>query len=306
MNTQVHRLEFAPPPAPKRLSAWALAVLAHLLLLAALTWGVQWNKESVSVDVEAELWSAVPQAAAPKLIEPTPEPAPEPTPVPPQPEPKPEPPPKPRAEPEPVVPPKVDIALEKEKLRQKEREKERAKKEQLEREKLEREKKEKQERQERQERDKREADKKRAEEQKRQDELKKKERKEAEVAAKIREDQLKRIDKQLGLEGATGAAGATGSALQASGPSPSYAGRIRARIKPNIVFSEEIAGNPVAEVEVRAAPDGTIVGRKLIKSSGVANWDEAVLKAIDKTEILPRDTDGRVPSPLLISFRPKD
>jgi colicin import membrane protein len=200
----------------------------------------------------------------------------------------------------------VDIALEKEKLRQKEREKERAKKEQLEREKLEREKKEKQERQERQERDKREADKKRAEEQKRQDELKKKERKEAEVVAKLREENLKRMTGQAGVEGATGAAGATGSALQASGPSPSYAGRIRARIKPNIVFSEEIAGNPVAEVEVRAAPDGTIVGRKLIKSSGVANWDEAVLKAIDKTEILPRDTDGRVPSPLLISFRPKD
>ena len=302
MNTQVHRLEFAPPPAPKRWSAWALAVLAHLLLLAALTWGVQWNKESVSVDVEAELWSAVPQAAAPKLIEPTPEPTPEPrpepTPVPPQPEPKPEPPPKLRAEPEPVVPPKVDIALEKEKLRQKERERER--------EKLEREKKEKQERQERQERDKREADKKRAEEQKRQDELKKKERKEAEVVAKLREENLKRMTGQAGVEGATGAAGSTGTALQASGPSPSYAGRIRARIKPNIVFSEEIAGNPVAEVEVRAAPDGTIVGRKLIKSSGVTNWDEAVLKAIDKTEVLPRDTDGRVPSPLVISFRRKD
>jgi colicin import membrane protein len=204
----------------------------------------------------------------------------------------------------------VDIALEKEKLRQKERErereKERDKKEQLEREKLEREKKEKQERQERQERDKREADKKRAEEQKRQDELKKKERKEAEVVAKLREENLKRMTGQAGVEGATGAAGATGTALQASGPSPSYAGLIRARIKPNIVFSEEIAGNPVAEVEVRAAPDGTIVGRKLIKSSGVTNWDEAVLKAIDKTEVLPRDTDGRVPSPLVISFRRKD
>ena len=126
------------------------------------------------------------------------------------------------------------------------------------------------------------------------------------MVAKLREENLKRMTGQAGVEGATGAAGATGSALQASGPSPSYAGRIRARIKPNIVFSEEISGNPVAEVEVRAAPDGTIVGRKLIKSSGVANWDEAVLKAIDKTEILPRDTDGRVPSPLLISFRPKD
>jgi colicin import membrane protein len=59
-------------------------------------------------------------------------------------------------------------------------------------------------------------------------------------------------------------------------------------------------------VEVRASPDGTIVARKLIQSSGVKAWDEAVLRAIDKTEVLPRDTDGRVPSPLEISFRPKD
>ena len=32
----------------------------------------------------------------------------------------------------------------------------------------------------------------------------------------------------------------------------------------------------------------------------------AVLKAIDKTEILPRDTDGRVHSPLLLVFKPND
>ena len=83
-------------------------------------------------------------------------------------------------------------------------------------------------------------------------------------------------------------------------------GRIRARVKPNIVFSEEITGNPVAEVEVRASPDGTIVGRKLLKSSGNKNWDEAVLKAIDKTEVLPRDVDGLVPSPLEITFRPRE
>ena len=34
--------------------------------------------------------------------------------------------------------------------------------------------------------------------------------------------------------------------------------------------------------------------------------DEAVLRAIDKTEVLPRDTDGRVPPSLEISFRPRD
>jgi colicin import membrane protein len=72
------------------------------------------------------------------------------------------------------------------------------------------------------------------------------------------------------------------------------------------VFTEELAGNPTATVEVRTAPDGTIVGRKLLKSSGDKGWDEAVLKAIDKTQTLPRDTDGRVPPLLEISFKPKD
>ena len=57
---------------------------------------------------------------------------------------------------------------------------------------------------------------------------------------------------------------------------------------------------------MRTSPDGTIVGRKLVKTSGIKAWDEAVLKAIDKTETLPRDTDGRVPSSLTISFKPKD
>lgn len=91
-----------------------------------------------------------------------------------------------------------------------------------------------------------------------------------------------------------------------SNPSASYAGRIRARIKPNITFTEDVAGNPKAEVEVRTSPDGTIISRKLLSSSGNKAWDEAVLKAIDKTATLPRDEDGRVPPVLEISFRPKD
>lgn len=94
---------------------------------------------------------------------------------------------------------------------------------------------------------------------------------------------------------------------QATGPSASYGGRIQARIKPNITFDpSSISGNPAAEVEVRCAPDGTIIYRKLIKSSGFEKWDIAVLKAIDKTEILPRDVDGRVHSPLLLRFVPND
>lgn len=126
---------------------------------------------------------------------------------------------------------------------------------------------------------------------------------EARQTEKQRQENLQRM---AGLAGASGAATATGTASRASAPSASYAGRIVARVKPNIVYSENISNNPSAEVEVRTAPDGTITGRKLLKPSGVPAWDEAVLKAIDKTEVLPRDSDGHVPSTLVITFRPRD
>jgi len=103
-----------------------------------------------------------------------------------------------------------------------------------------------------------------------------------------------------------GASDATGSAKQSSGPSASYAGRIAARIKPNITYTEVVVGNPTADVEVRTSPDGTIISRKLVKSSGIKSWDDAVLSAIDKTEKLPPDTDGRVIASLTLGFRPKD
>jgi len=124
---------------------------------------------------------------------------------------------------------------------------------------------------------------------------------EAERLEKMRQDNLKRIQ---GQAGATGGPTATGTAARDAGPSASYAGRIIARVKPNIVMTEAITGSPRAEVEVRAAPDGTIIGKRLIKSSGNKDWDEAVLRAIDRTEVLPRDTDGRVPSPIAIGFTP--
>jgi colicin import membrane protein len=148
---------------------------------------------------------------------------------------------------------------------------------------------------------------KQAEERQKELEAKKKEKlkaqRDTETRKKLREDQLKRM---AGLANASGAPTASGTALKSAGPSANYAGRIVARVKPNIVFTEEIKGNPRAEVEVRTAPDGTIVGSKLVKSSGNKSWDEAVLRAIEKTEVLPRNEDGLVPSPMTIGFRPRD
>ncbi len=278
MSAAAQRLEFAPPPTPGMVRAFGLAIVAHILLVAGLTWGVNWKRDAVTLTAEAELWSAVPQQAAPKLIEAPPAPPVE----------KPAPVPVHRAT---AKMPDANIVTAREKRRLEE--------------------------------EKRADDKKRQDDRKKaeakQAELKQAELKQAELATK-RKDALaaqeaaKKLEVQrqenmkrmAGLAGATGPDTSTGKAQQSAGPSPSYPGLIKARVKPNIVFTEDIAGNPTAEVEVRTSPDGTIVGSKLVKSSGVASWDKAVLKAIDKTEVLPRDIDGKVPTPLTLVFRPKD
>ena len=320
MSLASDRPEFTPPPAPGRLRAIGLAVLAHLLLIAALTWGVSWKRESSSSPVQAELWSAIPQAATPALVEPVAPPPPPPEPAPKLPQAAVQPPKLAEPAPEPVVDPQ--IAIEKEKKKKLEKQKALAEAKAVAKAKAkvkaEEEAEAEAERQAALDKKKRldakKTETKKLEAKKAADELAKKaaadkKTKEAlaakeEAALKSgREAQLKRM---AGLAGASGGESSTGTAKQSSGPSAGYGGRVVAKIKPNIVFVDDIAGNPVATVEVRTSPDGTIIGRKLIKSSGLKAWDDAVLRAIDKTEILPRDLDGRVPSSFEINFRPKD
>ena len=309
MPAATDRIEFAPPPPPGRARALALAVLAHVLLMLALTWGITWNRESQDMAVEAELWASVPQEAAPRAAQPEPTPPvvqapPPPAPAPPEP--------KVEAPPPPAPPKEPDIALEREKRRQEEAQRlaeleERKKLETRKRqEELEREKKLAEARQKKEEQERRElAERKAAAEKKKQEELAKaraREEQEAKLRETIRQQQMERM---RNLASGTGAPDAKGTAARSAGPSDSYAGRIRARVKPNIVFTDDIAGNPTAEIEVRMAPDGTITSKRVVKSSGVSSWDAAVLRALDRTEVLPRDIDGRVHSPLIIEFRPK-
>jgi colicin import membrane protein len=159
------------------------------------------------------------------------------------------------------------------------------------------------------------AEQKKLEQKKEEDERKKKEKAAAEKkaadekaaeerTAKQREENLRRMMAQAGSTPDT--QGVSGSAAVDAAPSATYAGRVKAAIRPNIIFTERLAGNSAAEVEVSAAPGGSIIARKLIKSSGNNEWDEAVLRAIDKTATLPRDTNGRVPGTLIITFRPNE
>lgn len=325
MSLASDRPEFTPPPSTGRARAIWLAIFAHVLLIAALTWGVSWKRDATNAPVQAELWSTTVQQAAPALVEPPPTPTPPQPQIEPKPEPKVEPPPPLPKPPKPVKvveqepEPKIDpqIAIEKAKKEEKKKLEKKKADEAKEKEKTKA-------------LAKKEAEEEAAEEarlealdkKKRALEAKKLDAKKAADAKKAtdakaaandakyeaslkaaREANLKRI---AGMAGASGAADATGTAKQSTGPSASYGGRVSARVKPNIVFTAEVSGNIEAGVEVRTSPDGTITARKIIKSSGNKAWDDAVLRALDKTEILPKDTDGRVPSTIEIYFKPKD
>lgn len=278
-------LSLAPPRQGHWLGPSAMALLAHGLLVAALTWGVGWKQDAPTPVFEAELWSRLPVQAAPRAEAPPPAP---PAPAPEvRPEPRPAPPP-------PPSPSEAQIATQRAQQK-KELEQQRAVEEARQKALAEK-----------AAADKAAADKKRLQEQKKATDQKKaaEELREREAAAESQRQA--NIRRMLGQAGASGAPQATGTAQQSAGPSAGYGARVAARIKPNVVFTESIVGNPRTEVEVRTLPDGTIAGRRIVKSSGNTDWDEAVLKAIDRTATLPRDTDGRVPPALIIGLRPQD
>ncbi|MFM8757347.1 MAG: TonB family protein [Limnohabitans sp.] len=291
MTTAEHSA-FTPPPAPGLGRSLALALVAHVLQFAALWLVTNWNTRPITFTAEAELWSAVPQAAAPATVDTPQNPPPGPG--------TPPPPPAPPPAPQPADTPKVseaDIALQKK--REKELQQAKEKEKQLAREKARKEQAEKEQKE-------REAqEKKRQAEQRKKEEARQEAQEKAEAARAeaLRQENLRRMQ---GLAGATGGENATGSAARSSGPSASYASRLVGRIRPNIVMTGEFAGNPRTEVEVRVAADGTILSSRIVKSSGVKAWDDAVLRAIEKTEIFPKDIDGRVPPVMVLGFRPTD
>ena len=277
-STDAH-LEFAPAPDRGNGRALVLAVSVHALLLLALNWGTLWTQQPQDMSVEAELWSAVPQPVAP-AAKTTPEPEIPPTPEP-QPEPEPPAPVAPPAKPAQAPPPVVDPQIAIDKLKKKQAE----------------------EKQQAQEEKKAKLKAAKEEEAKR----KAQEKLEAKEAEARHQAAVKRLQS---MAGSTGSSVDTGVAPKASGPSASYIGRLRAKVKPNITFPDNflqsVVGNPTADVEVTCSPSGKIESVDLVKSSGNSAWDEAVLNGLRKTAILPRDVDGSVPTRLVFSFRPRD
>jgi colicin import membrane protein len=286
--------QYTIPKEPGLGRSLLFAALVHAALLAFLWIGVQWQS-NVPATIEAEVWDPQPREAAP-LPEPVKTPEPTPQPVIKEP-------PKPKVvEPPPVA--KPDIALEQEKkrkaLEEKKRreederlakEKKRLEEEKLAKLKLEEAKREK----EKAEKEKLEKAKKDAAEKKRlQDEA------EAKLLAKMRDEDMRRI---------TGAGG-SGEAPKAQGgrASADWTSKIGAKIRSNITFvvPESLQGNPPVEYEVRLLPDGSIAGMRKLRSSGVPGFDDAVARAIERSQPFPRDSNGSMPSGFTGIHKPKD
>ena len=124
----------------------------------------------------------------------------------------------------------------------------------------------------------------------------------------LRDAEMRRI---AGSEsGATGSGGSgTASKSQGSRADASYIQKVGAKIKSNTIFNgaDEVNNNPAVEYVVDLLPDGSIRGTpRKSKESGVPGFDDAVLRAIEKSQPFPPDKSGLPPSRFTVSHRPKD
>lgn len=253
---------------PGKLSSALLAAAVHLLLLAVLVFGVRWqNRPAESVSVE--LWEPPP---APAVVPPKPEPAPPPPVA--APELKPEP---VIPKPEPVIP-KPDIVEKAPPPKPKPKPvpkvappKPKAVIAPA-----------------------------------------------PKVAARPRDEEAQRqIRDQLAREQASLAIDrerqhikdqlARDSAAMQKRDYEAYAGRIKAKIRGNIVLPPDLKGNPEAIFDVVQLPTGEVLSVKLRKSSGHAGYDLAVERAVLKSSPLPRpDRPELFQRALELKFRPLD
>ena len=256
----------APLPANDQtdMTALLLAAAVHILLVGALFFSVQWRSQAPTA-VAVEVWRSGPAPLPAPIIKPEPLPEPPPPPPPPKVEPKPEPKPlPPKVETPPVKP---DIAVKEEKKKKEEPKKPEPKPVEVKKEEPKKE------------------EPKKPEPDRREDlaEALARDLKQVQQQKAVH-DQRARADaelRQLGQAQAELAASALQRGLA------SYMDKIRGKIKGNIVLPPGIKGNPEGIFDVTQLPTGEIINVKISKSTGNRALDEAIERAIRKSDPLP-------------------
>lgn len=294
MSAMTDVTPYVVPKEPGPWRALMLATLVHAALLAFLWLGIRWQNETPTT-IEAEVWSPQPREAAPLPRPVTEEKEPEPKAV-------------VKEEPKPAVvePPAVkpDIALQQEKKRKEEQKKRQEEEQQAKLKKAEQERQAKLKKEQEERLAKQKADEQRIEKEKKLAEAKRKQEADNKALTKMREEEMRRI-----AGGVTGTGGSGDAPKSQGGRADSgYAGRVAAKIKSNIVFNvpEGLTDNSPVEYVVDLLPDGSVAGIKKTHSSGVPGFDEAVRRAIEKSQPFPKDKSGSVPSSFIGVHRPKD
>ena len=273
----------APLPANDQtdMTALLLAAAVHILLVGALFFSVQWRSQAPTA-VAVEVWRSGPAPLPAPIIKPEPLPEPPPPPkVEAKPEPKPLP---PKVETPPVKP---DIAVKEEKKKKEEPKKPEPKPVEVKKEEPKKE------------------EPKKPEPDRREDlaEALARDLKQVQQQKAVH-DQRARADaelRQLGQAQAELAASALQRGLA------SYMDKIRGKIKGNIVLPPGIKGNPEGIFDVTQLPTGEIINVKISKSSGNRALDEAIERAIRKSDPLPLpDQPGLFKRELKLKYRPFD
>ena len=315
---------YSVPREPGRWRAITLATVVHAALLALLWFGVSWQNET-PVAVEAEVWSPQTREAAPRAVA-EPEPVAQPKPVVPAPPREIVKPPTPEA---PVEDPQIALEQQKKQKQQKQqarREQDREAKqkqaaEQVRQDKLQQaaEQKAEQQREDQQKahlqaQQQAEAVAKQkaatAEQKKLAADKQRKELLDTQKQNAVREENLARLRRSADTPSAATGTGGNGDAPKSQGSraDASYIDKVRAKIKSNTIFNgaDQLAGNPAVEFAVELLPDGSIRRIRKIKASGVPGFDEAVERAIEKSQPYPPDKSGSAPASFTVSYKPKD
>jgi len=273
---------FLARPAAPRLAAAAMALGVHAAFVLLLVFGVSWQTRDaapVMVDVWTSLPAPTPSPTVAKPPAPRPPPKPQPEPVRPPP-------------PEPVVktppPPKApDIALE-----QKKAEAERLKKQQIADEKARAE-------------AARAAQAKQLAEQKKREQLRQIE--EDEQVRRMADEEAARAAQQASQAEARAAASRREAAV--ASVVGQFRDQISAKVRGNTRLPDNLVGNPEVRCLVRLLPTGEVQSVRVTRSSGNVAYDEAVVRAIEKSSPLPlpEDRDARAQFVPELSFvhRPK-
>jgi colicin import membrane protein len=135
--------------------------------------------------------------------------------------------------------------------------------------------------------------------------LKKQEARERAEREKLRQAEAERILAQMAADRP---AGPTQPATGGAARDAEYRERLAALIRSRIVYAVPEGTSPsvYADVQVELLPSGEVVAIKVLKPSGLPGYDEAVERAIRRTDPFPRKPDGTVDRTIVIRFRPVD